>query len=106
MNTNPPHYQPPVGAPLYWRHETSGQLAQAVDAFLTHRCKEGPEPTTAQIRLLADYLEHWAKAPCWRFDDEDQKTIESLRQSAQHLLTSDQIAKWLHAALQLGLDPL
>lgn len=119
MTRMPPTYQEPHGTPLYWRDEVSGQLSKAVKAYLDNRV-EGRPITNGQIALLRDYLAYWVNAPCWdhqadEFTDEILQLtsmeelmpeLSQLRSSVQHLKTAADIDKWIHEALDIGMDPL
>ncbi len=90
--------------PLYWRHEVSGELAGAVEAYLANRI-DGATVTDERIALLRDYIAHWINAPWW-----DSPVFEAelrrLRDGARELDSATKIAEWIHQAMDIGIDPL
>ena len=89
--------------PLYWRDEQSGELAEAINAYIDHtlRPSQWPAPTAAQLALIVDYCNYWIEAPCWR-----GKGIELLRDSAKVICTVEELRGWLSIAELYGVDPL
>ncbi len=80
----------------YWLHETSGVLRPAVEAYLRN------EPMTAiQIAAMRAYLRQWVEASVWRGPG-----VGDLRKCVDTLTSRKAIDDWLHAALDLGIDPL
>jgi hypothetical protein len=84
-------------APGYWRYETSGVLAPAVEAYI-----KGEALTHGQVMLMKMYLRQWIMAPCWRGDAE----LEDLRWSVELIQTQQDIRNWLWRAMDEGHDPL
>ncbi len=59
---------PESDVPLYWRHETSGRLATAVQHYLEWATRkpvpgERPpdEPSKEEMRLLWEYVDRWSR---------------------------------------------
>src|ERR1051325_6837163 len=100
-------YLPPTGGPLYWRNEESGMLRAAVEAYLSNRVDSNPI-SPAEVDLVAEYVRHWINAPCWQdgADPELRSELQQLRETAKPLRNADDIDAWIHAALDLGIDPL
>ncbi len=96
----PDIYPPPLGLPLNWRNETSGDLPRAIFKFFSSRHLSPDE-----ISLVAEYCQHYINAPCWDavggFPDE----LAALRQSAALLSTVDQIGQWINGCLEIAIDP-
>ncbi|MEH1874122.1 hypothetical protein [Nostoc sp.] len=92
-------YRPPLGLPLNWRDETSGELPRAVfKYFSSHHL------TTEEINLVAEYCQHYINAPCWDaggFPGE----LTALRQSAASLSSVSEISHWINACLEIAIDP-
>jgi hypothetical protein len=89
-------------APKYWRHETSGALAVAVERYLV-----GAPMSPHQVELMALYLRQWIDSPVWDADDQAiQRRIVTLRRSAQKITRWRDIRRWIDVALDLGIDPL
>ncbi|MBD2261379.1 hypothetical protein [Pseudanabaena sp. FACHB-2040] len=87
---------------VYWRNETSGELAKAVKVY----CTEDRELTAEERSHLAAYFRIWAFYPGWR-DDTGQ--LEVLRQSFDAMVTGGNratISQWLDQALVIGIDPM
>ena len=97
----------PVGLPLYWRNETSGTVAAAVQAYLADQTG-GLPISDEHIELLKTYLDQWISASCWDSDSDSELLAElhSLRERVKLLKTADEIHWWLMDALDLGMDPL
>lgn len=94
------------GVPAHFRLEPTGELSKAVMAYLDHRLGERAEPTAEQTKLIADYLNYYICAPCWEFDKDIAERLHTLRVQSQTLATCDEIAAWIRACLDLGIDPL
>jgi hypothetical protein len=102
MSRMPRSYLPPFGTPLYWRDEQSGVLGAAMNAYLAHRVESAPEPTSEQVQLLASYFSYVIQAPCWELGAERGALIKK----AAAIKTADDIAAWIHEALDVGIDPI
>jgi hypothetical protein len=93
-------------APKFWRHETGGLLAPAMERFLLHkRAKPG------DTDLIRAYLQQWIDSPVWQMnpagsDYETHRALTELRQSAHSIHTRDDVRRWVAEALDLGIDPL
>jgi hypothetical protein len=84
-------------SPGYWRDETGGQLALAVQKYL-----DAIEPLTlGDIELLRTYITQWIEAPAWR-----GQRIVNLRELARHIRSESDINAWLSLAEREGIDPL
>jgi hypothetical protein len=101
MNTIPDVYCPPLGLPLNWRDETSGELPAAIDCYYGFRIGEQAEPTHAQITVMIDYIRHHINAPCWAVSGE----VERLREQAATLQTVEDINRYIRQAREIALDP-
>jgi hypothetical protein len=89
--------------PPYWKHETSGQLQPAIEAFVNHCAypDEVSPPTKQQLGLIIQYFKLYIQAPCWQGPD-----IAELRGSANGLQTVEDCRHWLAKCLREGIDPL
>lgn len=103
----PQIYVPPLGTPLYWRDELSGQLPDAMWAFLKHTSHPGiePAPTKEQINLLREYFQYYIFAPCWQTSNQETEFAQ-LRTDVQFLHSAYAIEKWIERCLEIGLDPI
>ena len=92
-------------APKYWRNETSGLLAQAIEAYLESR----PMGSFAVAAVRA-YLRQWIDSPAWDMnpaaDDESRRELAGLRAAAAAIETRRDIDEWLYRAIEFGADPL
>lgn len=80
----------------YWRHETTGVLRPAINAYLA-----GSPMSQEQIAAMRAYLRQWVAAPQWR----GNKVFE-LRGRIDKLTTSLAITQWLDDACESGIDPI
>ena len=94
-----------MSLPGYWRNETGGALAPAIEAYLNQRpmCRE-------DFQVIARYLTQWIDAPCWDNEpllDEELKTeLKLLRMRARLIRSRVEIDQWIEDAMGLGIDPL
>jgi hypothetical protein len=97
------------GLPGYWRDEKSGLPAE-VEAFISHRAAQGPEPSPDQLRRLCSYIQYFVNAPRWEENcSQDEGMLAELHQlkaRAQTLASAESIHRWLEEAMDLGLDPI
>lgn len=90
----PPIY--PHGGPMYWRHETSGALAEAVNTYFNRR-----PLTSLQLDLLVQYCAHWINAPCWH----RATPYADLRERIKDVTTATALGEWIDEAFVEGIDP-
>jgi hypothetical protein len=93
-------YRPPLGLPLNWKDETSGELPRAVFKFFSSQ-QLSPE----EISLVAEYCQHYINAPCWDGNEGFPDELAALRQSANSLSSVREISQWINACLQIAIDP-
>jgi hypothetical protein len=86
--------------PHYWRQETSGVLAPAVERFLNHRPLSPDD-----IAALRAYIRQWICNPVWDGCPYGTAGLDGLRDMVDSLNTRKQIAQWTWRALDLGIDP-
>ncbi|MEH2390039.1 MAG: hypothetical protein V7K14_30600 [Nostoc sp.] len=96
----PDIYRPPLGLPLNWKDETSGELSNAVFKYFG-REHLFPE----EITLLAEFCQHFINAPCWDANEGFPNELAALRQSAAVISTVPDISRWISACLEIGIDP-
>lgn len=106
MSRIPNIYRMPMGLPLNWRDEVSGQLSAAVERYYDYCVGEAAAPTSDQISLLIEYTQHHINAPCWvvggtKFGDE----IMALKEKAAIMKTIKDIHAYIEQAMDLALDP-
>lgn len=97
-------YVQPLGLPLNWKNETSGELPKVVFKFF------GREPLSdEEISLIAEYCQHYINAPCWDAYNNQRSgfptELAALRQSAAAISTVPDISRWISACLEIGIDP-
>lgn len=94
-----------TGAPHFWRFETGGELAPAVERFLA-----GTFMSTRDIYLMREYLRQWILSPLWdanpSLDSEGAQDLAALRTGIDRLTSVNAIRTWIRSALDLGIDPL
>lgn len=109
----PNFYRPPLGLPLYWRDEVTGELERAVmDYYRVVLREPGQGPLSPQqLKLLRDYVVHFINAPCWERncvrcgDDDSLAVLKELRARAATLASVNSIARWTEEAAEIALDP-
>lgn len=88
--------------PRYWRDETSGVLAAAVQNYLTDHAL-----TPNEIRYMRAYCVQWVNSSAWDLNPSGAgKELAALRESAKEIFSIQQLDKWLHDAVDIGMDPL
>ncbi|QLE41689.1 hypothetical protein FD723_15540 [Nostoc sp. C052] len=93
-------YRPPMGLPLNWKDETSGELPRVVFKFFSSQYL-----TTNEIALLSEYCRHYINAPCWDATAGFPDELAALRQSANSISTVSDISQWINACLEIAIDP-
>lgn len=95
------------GTPLHWEHDVTGKMQQAVMAYLERKA------TPQSLALVIAYIQHHIHAPCWlesspygQVDEEMATAIRALRERSLMLTTAAEVSQYIHAALEIGLDPL
>ncbi len=96
----PDVYRQPMGLPLNWQDEASGELRSAVFKFFSYR-KLSPD----EISLVAEYCQHYINAPYWDASGGFPDELAALRQSTNSLSTVDDISQWINACLEIAIDP-
>jgi hypothetical protein len=80
--------------PGFWPNETTGVLRPAVEAYLV-----GKDLDQAQCAALRAYLRQW-------MTPYTGQEVEALTDRVDTLTDRAAISRWLHDALELGIDPL
>ena len=78
-------------------HETGGELAPAVTAYLA-----GQRLTGYQIHLIRAYLWQWVRSPVWAQTEE----LDALRFRVASIDTQQELSEAIWKAVDLGMDPL
>jgi hypothetical protein len=104
----PDLYVQPMGLPVYWRDEVSGELASAVEAYFDAVVKSDDSLITAsQIELVRSYCEYHINAPCWlRHDDTFKAEITALRSQIKTANTVEMLRAYINKGMEIALDPL
>jgi hypothetical protein len=108
--------------PNYWKDETSGQMAKAVEAYWDHSRRDELSPEN--IASLKLYLIHWAEAPCYSrllggklptqnatYRNSEYATALDLFQLdkaiaiAHNINNTEDISIAVNLLMQLGIDP-
>lgn len=100
----PNTYRPPLGLPLNWKDEISGELPKAVFKYF------GREPMSAEeISPVGEFCQHYINAPCWDANNNQSggfpNELAALRQSAALISTVPDISRWISACLEIAIDP-
>ncbi|WP_104907135.1 hypothetical protein [Nostoc sp. 'Lobaria pulmonaria (5183) cyanobiont'] len=93
-------YSPPLGVPLNWRNETSGELPRAVFKYFSSQYLRIDE-----ISILAEYCRHYINAPCWDAAGGFTSELAALRQSADSISSVADISQWINDCLEIAIDP-
>ena len=88
--------RPSHGVPGFWMNETSGVLRPAVEAYLNR-----DEMTPDEIAAMRAYLRQWISEGAWYGPE-----IDALKAGVDNLTSRQAIERWLHRALDEGIDPL
>lgn len=110
--TNPANYVDRYGGalrgtPLNWQDDVSGQMQEIVMSYLEQRA------TPEQLHRLIAYLQYHIHAPCWlesnpfgEVGEEMATEIRALRRRSLTLKTMADVNAYIHAALEIAIDPL
>ncbi|MEH2031330.1 MAG: hypothetical protein V7K67_16975 [Nostoc sp.] len=93
-------YRPPMGLPLNWKDETSGELRAVVFKFFSSQYLRIDE-----ISLIAEYCRHFINAPCWDAAGGFPDELAALRQSANSISSVSDINQWINACFEIAIDP-
>ncbi len=86
----------------YWRNESSGKLALAVERYFAFSSNEDSEPLTdSELILLKGYLKFWIDYPWLGFE----ARLDNLRAKFAQAETYNQLQDCIDTALELGIDP-
>lgn len=93
-------------APHFWKDEEGGELAGAVERFLT-----APYDLSARdLALLVAYVGIWVNSPAWdanpHHDEFSRRSLQVIRDRVIRIRTIADFRRWLAAATDVGLDPL
>jgi len=93
-------------APRYWRDETSGVLAPAIERYLTRP----RDLTVRDIGLIRAYIRQWIDSPMWdanpHADAAQRANLRELRSLAANVASVGDLRHWFDVALDMGHDPL
>ncbi|MBN3927739.1 hypothetical protein [Nostoc sp. NMS4] len=99
-NRIPNIYRLPMGLPLNWRDEASGELRDAIFKYFSSR-----QLSTEEISLLGEYCQHYINAPCWDATGGFPDELATLRQSANSISSVSDISQWINGCLEIVIDP-
>lgn len=92
-------------APKYWRSETGGELASAVERYI-----RGGELSVRDLALIRAYLRQWVDSPAWDANpaatDLSNRRLTQLRGKVFNAATREQIDQCINMAVDMGMDPL
>lgn len=96
----PDIYCPPLGLPLNWRNETSGELPRVIFKYFSSQYL-----ITNEIALLAEYCRHYINAPCWDNNEGFTTELAALRETANSFSTVREISQWINHCIEIAIDP-
>jgi hypothetical protein len=106
MNT----YREPLGLPLKWEDEVSGELRDAVLAYYAHRIDTKKPFSAEQFELVRAYCVYYISAPCWlaSLGDDNEAFIDLLKliDDIGRIVKVYELSVWIQECLHLGIDPL
>lgn len=86
----------------YWRNESSGKLAKAVERYFAYAIGDDPAPLTdSELILLKGYLKFWIDYPWKGLGSE----LDYLRAEFDQAHTYKNLRDCIDTALELGIDP-
>lgn len=86
----------------YWRNESSGKLAVAVERYFAFAVGDDPNPlTSSELTLLKGYLKFWVEYPWQGLGVE----LDYLRAKFAQASTYEQLRDCIDTALGLDIDP-
>ncbi len=98
-------YRPPLGAPLRWQDDMSGELPRIMLAFFEQQRELSPD----EFERVRDYGEYYLDAPMWdanpHLDDEGRAELAALREQIKAARTVGDLNQWINACLEIGIDP-
>ena len=106
-----PAFYRPMGLPLFWRDEASGELPAAVEGFLKWVVGEAESVPAAAMKLVCDYCVYFIHAPVWehtfaKFECEDYLAeLNELKARSKLLASAKSVRRWNEECLDLGVDP-
>jgi hypothetical protein len=91
-------------APKYWMHETSGQLAAAIQRYLRSRRLM----KVRDVAMMRAYFRQWINSPVWDQNphESSRANLGELRRTVEEIVSVEGIDMWLRLAEHAGLDPL
>lgn len=99
-----PHPASPE-APKYWRHEVTGRLEGPIKRYLENAPLSGDD-----AMLIRLYLQQWINSLVWEMNphtnDGARRKLAEMRKNAREIKTRKDIDGWIHAANDIGIDPL
>jgi|SRR6185312_4012555 len=102
-------YVPPLGTPLYWGDEVSGELARAIRALYDAMIDHTPLLPT-QLEIVRHYCAYVINAPCWdekpHHDEDTRARLRKLRDTIKLVTKPEELDAWIDACLEEGIDPL
>jgi hypothetical protein len=101
----------PVDPDLYTRYgipltaHAYGPTRAAIAAYIAYRDDPifAPAPTDAQVRLIAQYCQHYIAAPLFTCPADE---LRRLRREVDHIRTVRELADWLWDCRRIGIEPL
>lgn len=89
--------------PVRWQDDTTGILPTAMLAYFEKK------QTSEQFDLVREYGEYYINAPCWDWNphltEEGKAELEQVRSQIKTVKTEQDMLDWIHACLDLGIDP-
>ena len=98
----------PENGPVRWQDDLTGELPRAVQAYLNHATHHHPV-SAEQLELVRDYCQYYINAPCWQTGvpgDVAHALFVTLRSRIKTARSYKALSKWMHDALEVGIDPL
>ena len=86
----------------YWRNESSGKLAMAIERYFAFKYEEDPLPLNEiELIILKTYLSAWINYPWEGFG----KGLRKLRDKFENAETFEELQQCIDIAQSFGIDP-
>lgn len=107
----PTYYIPPLGRPMYWEDETSGELRGAMNRLIGAGAGGEDDPGPETFQLIKEYLVYFIKAPFWRrgamfASRRHEEQLDWWINEAENLTCVRDAFKLLQKWTKAGIDPL
>lgn len=95
------HNKPDIQLP-YWRNETTGNLAKAIERYFAFSIGDDLEPLTEEeLDLMKCYIHLWLEYPWLNLE----RQLQILRQELPTVKTYNELTHFITKIQIIGIDP-